>query len=184
MLWCFYILLTALILSTHPKPAEIPSKQTQPMDSSSLLPSLLCLLCFRTHSEISWCQLTCLPLQTPRKGPQVLTPHPSGQASFWLWPCMAHGELWSCENNKLPPFKSCSLLLWLHCYRTLLNSISLEQQTCDNNVSTSSPGPAEQRWPWVMGHLDPISSTHTCSCLERSSSRQSVFVPGKVAKSL
>lgn len=88
MLWCFHILLTALILSPHPKPAEIPSKQTLPMDSSSLLPSLLCLLRFRIRSETSWCQLTCISLQTPSKGPKFSLPthlvkHPSGRGSAW-----------------------------------------------------------------------------------------------------
>lgn len=44
MLWCFNILLPALLLSPHPKAAEIPSKQTQPLDSSfplSTSPALL-----------------------------------------------------------------------------------------------------------------------------------------------
>lgn len=79
--------------------------------------------------------------------PTHLVKHPSGR-----------GSAWHTVNSSLASSKSCSLLLWLHRYLTLLNIISFEQKTCDNNVSTSSPGPAEQPGPGPSGSL--LLSSH------------------------
>ena len=90
MLWCFNILLPALLLSPHPKPAEIPSKQTQPLDSSFPLSTSPALL-FKHPVKFPGGQLTSTRLQTPTKAlahefllPTYSVKSPAAGCALWI----------------------------------------------------------------------------------------------------